>query len=278
VDQSWVRVLGALFYAAAAGLLTGVVQRLGKSRLAGLIAAACLFFLPILIATPHGIHAGYADFPLAALCLAAVSRLPGWHSNTSAGDHRLFAVLAMLVVWTKSEGIVLLAAMLAAAWLALGWRRLPRVLLLAAPSVVLLAVFTVYLRSVSALPNPYGTPTPANLLANIDRFGPVFRAMFEQTVDWSQWSLLWPGTLLALFFLAWNGKRRCALLLLTVTGLPVLGYACAYVLSTWPGGYLLHVQLSASRLFIGLCPLALLGIGLALASCSHKQEEAEGSA
>jgi hypothetical protein len=50
VDQTLVRGFGALFYAAAVGLLAGAVPRLGGTRLAGLISAVCLFFLPMLTA------------------------------------------------------------------------------------------------------------------------------------------------------------------------------------------------------------------------------------
>jgi hypothetical protein len=265
VDQSWLRLLGVVFYAAAAGLLTGAVQRLGQSRTAGLVAAAGLFFVPLLVSSPNGVCAGYADFPLAALCLAAVARMPGWRTNTAASDRRLFAVLAMLMVWTKADGVVLLAALLAAAWLAQGWRRLPRVLLMALPAVALLAVFNIYLRSVNAPADHYAAPTPGNIVSHIGRALPSCAAMLSQTLDWSQWSLLWPGAVLALATLAVRGRCRCALLLLVVMGLPVIGYTFVYVLSTWGGpSYLVHIQLSASRLFIGFCPVALLAIGLAL--------------
>ena len=227
-------MLGVVFYAAVVGLLTGAVQRLGKSRPAGLVAATCLFFLPLLVSSQHGIHAGYADFPLAALCLAAASRLPGWRGNIAASDRRLFAVFAMLMVWTKTDGVVLLAAMLCATWLALGWRRLPRAV--AGRAIGGAAVFfNGYLHLMNAPRDHYASPTPANILAHIDRAGPAFLAMMGQAFDWTQWSLLWPGAVLALVTLAWRGQRRCALLLLVLMGLPVVGYTFVYVLSTWPG-------------------------------------------
>jgi hypothetical protein len=274
-DQSWVRGLGALFYAAAVGLFSGAIPRLGGTRLAGLIAAACLFFVPMLTAMPFGVFSGYADFPLGVIYLAAVCRLPFWRPESSRIDDRMLAVLAMIVVWTKTEGKVLLAALLLSAGVAVfqrrAWRRL---VLIAAPAVILLLVHSAYLRHVQALPDRnYFPPTPEHVFGHLNRVGTILRAIGGQFMNFKTWSLLWPGALLAVATLALCRKRSVALQVAAVLALPLPGYSLAYLLSTW-ADYEQHIHTSLSRLLLGLAPVALLAIGLAIPRFTRREAAA----
>jgi hypothetical protein len=76
-DQAWVRALGPVIYLAAILLMAGAAQRLGVSRLAGLLAAVAFFFVPYCFTGRWNVLSGYADFPLGVFYLAAASRLPG---------------------------------------------------------------------------------------------------------------------------------------------------------------------------------------------------------
>ncbi len=276
VDQGWVRSLGGIFYVAALGLIAGAVTRLGGTRLAGLIAASLLFFLPILTAMPAGVFSGYADFPLAVLYLAAVCRLPFWDSPFRTTNDRLLAVLAMLVVWTKTEGKILFGALLLSAAFVVTvrgrqWRRL---IVIATPAILLLIVHAAFLRHVGALQDKnYASPTPQNLIAHVDRAAPVAKAIGTQFLNLKNWSLLWPGALLALVTLASCGKPRTALQLTAVLALPLPAYGLAYLLSTWPD-YERHIHTSLSRLLLGLAPVALLAIGLAIPRFSRRAARA----
>jgi hypothetical protein len=271
-DQSLVRGFGALFYAAAVGLFAGAVPRLGGTRLAGLIAAACLFFLPMLTAMPFGVFSGYADFPLGVIYLAAVCRLPFWRRQPRHVDDRLLAVLAMLVVWTKTEGKVMLAALLILAAVVVLYRReWRRLILIAAPAVAALVMHAAFLRHVDAMADKnYFPPTPGYVFGHLDRLGPIFAAMWAQFIGWKTWSLIWPGAVLAIITLAVSAKRPAAMQLAGALALPIPGYALAYVLSTWDD-YERHIHTSLSRLLLGLAPAALLAIGLAISSLTRRQ-------
>jgi hypothetical protein len=240
-----------------------------------LIAAACLFFLPMLTAMPFGVFAGYADFPLGVIYLAAVCRLPLWRPQSRCVDDRIFSVLAMLVVWTKTEGKVLFGALLFSAAVAIvlrrEWRRL---LLIGTPAVVLLLVHSVYLRHVQALPDGnYFPPTPEHVFGHLNRLGTIFGAIGAEFIDLKTWSLLWPGALLAIVTLALCCRRPAALQLTAVLALPLPGYCLAYLLSTWTD-YERHIQTSLSRLLLGLAPVALLAIGLAIPRFTRREAAA----
>jgi hypothetical protein len=265
VDQTLVRSFGALFYAAAVGLFAGAVPRLGGTRFAGLVAANCLFFLPMLTAMPFGVFSGYADFPLAVIYLAAICRLPFWREEAHRVDDRLLAALAMLTVWTKTEGKVMLGVLLiSSAWVVLRRGEWRRMMVIAFPAILLLVVHGAFLRHVEALPDKnYFPPSPGNVFGHLDRLPTILRAMGAQFINWQTWSLLWPGALLAIASLALTRRRAVAVQIATVLVLPLPGYALAYILSTWPD-YERHIQTSLSRLLLGLAPAALLAIGLAL--------------
>ena len=268
VDQAWVRIFGAIYEFATFALLAGATFRLGGQRWAGLVVAACLFFLPALTSTPFGFYAGYADLPMAALFLAAVTRLPAWSPQPSPADTRLLSVLGLLLVWTKSEGTVLLAALAVVVFLARSsesWLQRGRaVLFLVAPAATLLAAFSLYLRSVGAMPEDNYLPaTDPQLWSRLDRVGPILAHFSARLSDWHMWSLLWPGVLLALIALSLRGESRRAGLLALLLLLPLPGYVLAYLLSTWPD-YLRHMATSSTRLLLQLAPVALLTIGLAI--------------
>jgi hypothetical protein len=141
------------------------------------------------------------------------------------------------------------------------WRR---VLVVAAPAIVLLIIHAAFLRHVGALQDKNYFPlTPANVLQHLDRVGVIAGAFGAQFIQWKTWSILWPGAALAIVSLWCSGQRILAQALTTVLVLPIPGYALAYVLSTWQD-YERHIHTSLSRLLLGLAPAALLGIALAV--------------
>lgn len=277
VDQAWVRGIGAAYYVACVALLAGAVARLGGQRWVGLATGAALFFVPAVSTSPFGHFSGYADFPLAVVILAAAVRLPGWRTSPSLADERVLSAMLMLLVWTKREGFVPAAALLAVAALALArsgrWKRM---IPIAAPMVALGLAFAVYLRSVGVLGEADNLPpTLANFSANAGRLAPLMQFIGFEVIRWEYWSVLWPATLLALITLGVRGQAAAGGRLALVMLLPWPAYLGAYVLSTWPD-FFWYVTTSLSRLALQFAPLALLSTGLAMGAAyrvpSERQE------
>jgi ABC-type nitrate/sulfonate/bicarbonate transport system permease component len=79
------------------------------------------------------------------------------------------------------------------------------------------------------------------------------------------------GAVLAISSLWFSRKQSTALQLAVALALPLPGYALAYILSTWPD-YERHIQTSLARLLLGLAPVALLAIGVALPKFSRRTD------
>ena len=264
VDQAWVRVFGPVAYGAAVALLAGGLRRLGSSSRVGLAAAASLFFVPYCFGGAWGVLAGYADFPLAVIFLAAVIHWPILR-EVSAGEARLFGVAAGLLVWGKSEGMFLWLILAAPAGLLLLWRKRWGASLSAIlPGAMLLCGLRAFLGVMKAAPElNYAPVTWSVLQTNAERAGPIVQRFAQELVDLEKWSLLWPGVAAAILALALRAKGRFAMALGAAVILPMCAYGCAYLLSTW-SDFELHMELSLSRLLLQLAPVALLTIALAV--------------
>ena len=264
VNQSWIRLIGPLYYCAAAALLATGTMRLGGSQRTGIIAAVALFFVPYLFGGMWGVLAGYADFPLGVLFLAALVHLPGLR-DAKPGGLRLFAALAALLVWEKKEGRFLWATLVALAALSLLPRRRWRALLLvAAPGAALIVGFEQYLTAVHTEPETTYLPVNlTNITANAARVGPVALHFARELINLERWGLLWPGTVIALFAINMRGENRRAARLVSALLLPMLAYAFAFVLTTW-GDFHVHMELALPRLVLQLAPAAVLIIAFAV--------------
>lgn len=264
VDQAWVRLFGPMAYGAAAALLAGGARRLGSSQQIGLAAAPALFFVPYCFGGGWGVLAGYADFPLAVIFLAALIYWPVMR-EVSAGEARLFGVAAGLLVWGKSEGSYLWLILAVPAALMLTWRnRWAAAFWALVPGAALLGGFRVFLGVVKAVPEiNYAPASGTTLHANAARVGPILERFGHELIDLEKWSLLWPGAAAALIAMLLCGLRRRAFALAAALLLPMTAYACAYLLSTW-SDFLLHMELSLTRLLLQLAPAAVLTIALAV--------------
>jgi len=262
IDEAWVRLIGPLFYLAAMGVLVGAACRLDGSRTAGLALASAMFFVPCLFVGTQGLLAGSADFPLGVLWLATVS----WIFALPDGPHaeRLIAVLGALLLWMKRDGLFPWLALLLITFVWL-WRakRLRRWTLIAAPGIVLGVGFTIFLAVAKAPGDPNSlAPTPDNLIAQSDRIIPVTAAIADEMGNFGSWSLLWPGTLLALGVIMLRERSR-GVILATALLIPLAGFALAFVLSQWKdlSG---HLDVALPRLLLQLVPTALLIVALAI--------------
>ncbi len=268
VDQPLIRVIGPVYYAAAALLLATGTVRGGGSWLTGLCAAAGLFCVPYILTGLWGGLTGYADFPLGTLYLAAMICLPR-ESPTCPRPDWLLGLLSGFLMWGKREGVVLWLCVMACAVIptirSRSWRILPSITI---PGLVVWTSFNLYLRLQNVTKDVnYDSLSLAHLIERADRIPMIFRSYLAELGNWESWGLLWPGVALAMVALAVHGRfqrlLRCGI---SIVG-PMVAFAPAYVLSTWPS-YLWHMELSLPRLLLQLTPVAVLMIALAIPS-SH---------
>jgi hypothetical protein len=94
---------------------------------------------------------------------------------------------------------------------------------------------------------------------HVDRLVPVLLELARNLADWRAWTLLWEGALAAFFVLFCQGEvRRASFFLFAL--LPPLCFDVAVCLcSAWPD-YLLHLNLSLSRLLLQSAPTAAVGL------------------
>lgn len=264
-DQSWVRVVGPMTYAAVVFVLMGACLRLGLQRQWAMVVSAAYIFVPYCLAGRWNGLVGYADFPLGAFYLAAVSRLPGINGRPSK-NLWMFAVLAGLATWVKQEGfylwLILMVAAVPQLILARQWRA---ALIVALPGALIGFGYKAFLAAVHAQPDPfYHGLTVENLVRFSDRIWPVFSSLCRELVNLENWSLLWVGALGALILhLTRNGERiRASLWGVVVIG-PLLMYVWPFVLSALPS-YLTHVEHAMPRLMFQVAPAAMLLIASAI--------------
>lgn len=264
--QFWIKALAPIFFTAGAAVMWSAATRLTGRAWIGAAGVIGLFCMPRLITPLGGLLQGYVDLPLGILFLAAVSAtMLAARESSSDEDSAWFAVaaaLAGLLPWVKLEGAILFAAcVLAAAVLFRArWRK---VVVFAAPGIVVFAAWRVALAMMSAVSELSFAPLSFEVLAkNSSRVVPLLvRAGYEFT-RWNSWSMLWPlaaGSILCRFL----SRERSALAWLVVLAVPVAGDLGTYVFSTIHP-FEFHVEASIDRLFSQIAPTAILSVALML--------------
>jgi hypothetical protein len=273
VDQAWARVIGPLYYLAAAGVVAGACQRLGSSRRTGLCAAAAMFFVPYIFSGTWGMYAGYADLPLGALLLAAISRIPSIEAESNIAHARLLGVLAALLPWMKREGqhfwlIVLLLALIQL-WRAKAWRALPWV---ATPGIAMIAALEGSMAVLHTLPYRDAVAVSmGGLDEKVGRLGFVENRLISELVDFDAWSLLWPGAVVAIIALLF--RRRFAIAT-TFGGALVLGWSLlgtGYIFG-FPHDLEAMISITIDRIVLQFVPLGVLTVALAVPPAPSKTE------
>lgn len=264
-DEVVSNVVGSLFLVAIAGFLLGLASRLGRVTAVGSLVVACC--TPLLVLGPGSAVSGYADLPLAAFYLGAVSYLlralggPGENAAPAPRGWDLAAAgwLAAGLVWTKDEGLVLWVAVMVLALLlrrGAGWQGW---LCLAGPGLAVAIGWRLVLASAGVDREPTFHPVSLELL--IDRLPmlttilPIELGLALRPADWGALWLLFP--LAAAIVLRAERSRR-TLLLVGAVLLPLPAYSGLYLFSAW-SPVAPHIESSFSRLLIPLAlPAALL--------------------
>jgi len=220
-----------------------------RGPILGLLAGICLMGIPRLLAE---VPAQYSDIPLACFLAGAV----------------LFAVLDRPIVsgamagsaaWTKDEGLLFLAILVAAVAL-LKRRNLLRTCYGAAPVGALALIFKLVIARETHTMVYHAQSSLSQKLFDFSRYQTIGSAMGQEIFTWN---VGWyhPLLPLAILLAALRIDRRHlsdALFCAAITFTLLLGYFGAYVIT--PADLQWHIGSSLTRLFVQLSPLLLISV------------------
>jgi hypothetical protein len=263
--QGYARIIFALFYIVAVGLLYGGASRLSGHSWRGLLAAFLLFFVPMAVVPEGSAASGYADFPVAVLYLGSAIYVAEYLQSGERGALALAGALMALLPWTKQEGIILLLCA-AALIIAQGvrsralWPTCRAIL----PGALVFVAWQTFLAQVSAPQlRDFETVSATALWANLGRIPHVTQWLLVEFINSERWTLLWPALGLALLFILATARKPGYLALGAAAVLPLLLYLPMYVFSTY-SQFLGHMEYSLPRLMLSPSLIALVVIALAV--------------
>lgn len=241
---------GALFVLAASGLLVSLAPRLGKAT--ALLSLAFFLLTPLAILGSGSATSGYADFPLAVYYLGALVYVFHAAGSPRPGDLTIAGWLAAALPWTKQEGMILWACLLALAFLALGrpgWRGLLR---LAAPGAGVLLAWQVFVAVARVETASVFHPVSLGLLLErLHLWDEIGGVMVKLAFTPGDWGLLWALFPVAAILGLWARRSRGSLLLVGAVVTPLPSFVLLYFFTKWEP-VTLHVQSSFSRLLLPL--------------------------
>ena len=273
-NQFWVKIIFPLFYAAGAVVLALVGSRVAGRRWPGLVVAALLVLVPFLANGTGGVVVGYADFPLSVIYLAVIGYLLTSLKQDDAQSFRVYAAAMAILPWMKREGIVLwLVAVFCGAIVLWKRRGKPGAWLSLLGGVAVLIGWRVYLHAVHAVgSHDFQTADWTMLEANVYRVGPVFREVFMEMGQASDWSFFWWIAAIAIGTLTFRARQVGTVLLSLGVFAPIVLFGCSYVFSAWPD-YLAHMSTSFPRLLLQVMPVGWLAVA---AAAGTEKEDREG--
>jgi hypothetical protein len=264
-DQTAVKTIFVIFYAAAMALLWTSVKRFTGRPWIATVTALLPLFVPYMADHGLGLVQGYADFILGTVYFAGVSALLAWRIKGEEGAWPIAVACAALLPWIKQEWQILLPSLGVLALLAAakdGWRAWKRMLLFAAPAVVVVVGWALALRMLNVTEESTFLPkTVQNLVAGLPRLGTIFSRMGHHFALLKNWSVLWFVVPAALLSLACRRRREApwlALALLVPLVLDLLPFIFTNI------DLVFHITTSVDRLYLQISLVAVLVLGLAL--------------
>lgn len=261
-DQTVMKVIFPLFYAASVLLLWSGVLRLTGKAWAATATSVLPIFIPLMADHGLGLVEGYADFLLATVYLAGLVALLAWRSQGLESGWRVAVACAALLPWVKQDGLLLLASLIAVAVLVHGWAGWRRTLLFALPGMVVVLGWKLAMRAVHAVDESVFQPVTAQTIShNLPRLGPIVSAMGYQLSQIKNWSLLWYAVPVALVCLVWRQRQTGWWLLAALLG-PLALDMVPYLFTKLNLAF--HILTSFDRLALQISLVAVLSLGLAL--------------
>ncbi len=283
IDLAVIKLIGPFLYLAALLLLIGSAKRVTNSLWVATIAVLLFGLLPICILGYGSVSSGYADFPLAVVWLCAlVHSLEYWSTGTLSAA-RLTGVSAMFLPFVKNDGVIALLCIALTIvprvvqernWKAAAWMMTPGFGVLFGWHLL---IKLSHVKEGDLLPF-----TLANLLAHLNRTGPLVRSTIQELLTWAHWSILWPAAIVAGALLISRARMATSYPLVVNALLPLLLYPCVFFFSAWVP-FEAHVGVALPRLFIHNAPAAVLlvsiacGILMGLGGDEYRAHVAEGT-
>jgi len=224
--------------------------------------AHALFFTAVLAGTPMLLTQAsrmMTDVPLAFFTLGAFVCSYLWLESKHPDDLRIAAIFAVGMLFTKNEGIGLWFILGIIVVIAIAAERgikflLPAGIWLGVAPVLVTLPWFIFRFGIPKVHEDYGSKiNPVYFLNNIARVREVLGSSLSFFLNWDDWLIFWPLTLLLLILTPTHSLRRPLVFLFLGAALPVLMYGYIYVVAPWNLGELMDV--TANRLLLQIAPL-----------------------
>ncbi|MCL5022379.1 MAG: hypothetical protein M1497_03265 [Nitrospirae bacterium] len=233
-----------------------------RSRTQGLLAGLVLLGTPFFV--QHG-ASQYADVPLGFFYLSTVVLLALYDGTTGEGRGLLFlaGMMAGCSAWTKNEGILFVAAVIAGRALAVipfqGWRsyagEMIVFLLGAMPELLVVGYFKMSLAPPNDVLSAQGLQGVLGRLGDPSRYLYILKSSFLTAFTFTKGIVTLPVLALYFFLLGRHRRRGDGPRVstgVTALALTATGYALFYVIT--PHDLAFHLDYSLNRLFLQLWP------------------------
>lgn len=261
--QSLVKVLGVIWFAAAACLTFSQLTRATRSPVPGFLFLAFLFVVPMFVLYPGGAAWVWADFPVSAMAIAALLYLAEYRTDrTGLGA---FSLMLAALPWIKREGLILGCLLLAIVALDAFRKRDWRALAIAAPPFLfVVAGWSVFTTAMGAPPvGDFMTPSPALFWQNLEQLPRVIAIAIRELLVWQRWALLWPVAALAWIRIARDSSLSRWRFAVSVNVALIVIYTSVYVFSAWPV-LPWHMLTSFPRLLLAPAMIAIVLVSVAV--------------
>lgn len=263
-----VKIIFPLYYLSTLAIFYSVLKKFIRRR-------GSLLFTFMLSSVPQfavfGTN-GYADLPITCYYTASLLYLFLWMKEKGTPYLLLSSLMSFSAAWTKNEGFMLSLVNILVLTIFLARDRMgfaKKALSLAAYVVPILLLITpwIFLKVTLGLESDIinkSTVTPANMIGNIGRIGPILYEYQKHVFGPKRWNIAWLLVLLVFIvrsrFLFKDESGYIAISII----LCLLGYSLVYVISPRDLGW--HLSTSASRLILHFLPASMFWVALSTKS------------
>src|SRR5262249_44465374 len=149
-----------------------------------------------------GVIVGYADIPLSMVYVVALGYLLCWLEFNSQFALLAYGSALTLLLWIKSEGLILWSVLAVIGLIAgLVRHRIRPYSIAILPGLVLIVGWSLYLRALHTVPpSDFVRPSLHLLSTNLARLPSIGRIALAELTDFGLWSIFWLLTVVAIAY------------------------------------------------------------------------------